>query len=94
MADQKDQVHPQYQGDRAIVNHLLSSEPSDYTLAELGRLRIRYQGFPGARDIQADLDKVLKTWNLTEAQLYEKTQAIHAKGGVYQNLGRNREDWS
>jgi hypothetical protein len=94
MSDKKDQDHPQYRPDRAIVNQLMASEPDDYNLAELGRLIIRYRGFPGARDIQRDLHKVLEKWQLTEEALYEKTRAIHAKGGIYQNLGRNREDWS
>jgi hypothetical protein len=94
MSEKKDQDHPQYQGDRATVNQLLAGEPSDYNLAELGRLIIRYRGFPGARDIQRDLEKVLTNWSLTEDELYEKTKVIHAKGGIYHNLGRSREDWS
>jgi hypothetical protein len=89
-----DQQHPQYKGDRAIVNRLLSEDVSDYGLAELGRLLIRYKNFPGARDIQADLNKLIKHWGLTEASLYERTRAIHARGQVYKDLGRNREDWS
>lgn len=94
MAEQKDQEHPQYRGDRAIINQLLAGEPTDVNLAELGRYIIRYKGFPGARDIQRDLEKVLKNWHLTEDELYEKTRAIHQRADIYQNLGRNREDWS
>jgi len=94
MVEQKDQEHPQYRSDRAIVNQLLAEEATDYNLVELARLIIRYQGFPGARDIQRDLDKALKHYGLTEEELYEKTRALHAQGGLYQNLGRNREDWS
>ncbi|MDA0672278.1 MAG: DUF3288 family protein [Cyanobacteria bacterium] len=94
MADTKDQQHPQYKGDRAIVNRLLGEAVSDHGLAELGRLLIRYKNFPGARDIQADLHKLLNHWGLTEAGLYERTRAIHAQGQVYRDLGRNREDWS
>ncbi|MEM9005807.1 MAG: DUF3288 family protein [Cyanobacteria bacterium P01_F01_bin.86] len=94
MTDQKDQEHPQYQSDRAIVSQLLAGEPTDYNLAELGRFIIRYKGFPGARDIQRDLAKVLKNWDLTEDELYEKTRVIHQRADTYQNLGRNREDWS
>lgn len=55
----KDQQHPQWESDRQVTNALLSAEPTDYNLAELARLRIRYRGFPGARDIQADLEKIL-----------------------------------
>ncbi len=56
----QDQQHPQYKRDRASVNTLLASEATDYNLSELARLIIRYRGFPGARDIQSDLKKVLK----------------------------------
>ncbi len=94
MADLKDQQHPQYAKDRATVNQIMAGEPGDHALAELGRLLIRYKAFPGARDIQTDLQKALNLWGLTEAELYAKTQVIHQTGTVYQNLGRNREDWS
>lgn len=95
-ASGKDQQHPLWQSDRAIVNTLLTEEPTDYNLAELARLRIRYRGFPGARDIQADLDKVMQQWSYTEADLYEKTRQIHAVGPVYKVRGRKgeAEDWS
>ncbi|MGF1460305.1 MAG: DUF3288 family protein [Leptolyngbyaceae cyanobacterium] len=94
MTDKTDQDHPQYLSDRAVVNELLKGEFTDYTLCELARLIIRYRGFPGARDIQRDLEKALKQSGLTEETLYEKTRALHAEGGIYHNLGRNREDWS
>ena len=95
-ASEKDQQHPLWQSDRAIVNTLLTEEPTDYNLAELARLRIRYRGFPGARDIQVDLDKEMQQWSCTEAALYEKTRQIHAAGPVYQVRGRKgeAEDWS
>jgi hypothetical protein len=92
--EKKDQQHPLWSSDRQIVNALLNGEPNDYNLAELARLRIRYDGFPGARDIQADLDKVLQQWNLTEKALYEKTRQIHATTQVYKGRGTQREDWS
>jgi Protein of unknown function (DUF3288) len=96
MADElksKDQQHPQYNDDRAVVNSLLNAEPSDYNLSELARLRIRYRGFPGARDIQSDLDRVLKNWNLTEEDLFAKTRQIHATSQVYRGHSK-RDDWS
>ena len=62
--EQKDQQHPLWKADREIVDRLLTEEATDLNLAELGRLRIRYNGFPGARDIQTDLDKALKRWKL------------------------------
>ncbi|MCS6814592.1 MAG: DUF3288 family protein [Cyanobacteria bacterium] len=94
-SEQRDQQHPQAAVDRQIVNALLAGEPTDYNLAELGRLRIRYRGFPGARDIQADLEKVLRQWGLTEEALYEKTRRIHAEQ-IYRDVRgrRNDEDWS
>ncbi|GAB4472619.1 MAG: DUF3288 family protein [Elainellaceae cyanobacterium] len=94
MAEKQDQQHPQWGSDRQIANTLLSSEPTDYNLSELARLRIRYNGFPGARDIQADLDKVLEQWGLTEDALFEKTRQIHHTSQVYQGRNNQREDWS
>ncbi|MBD2107323.1 MULTISPECIES: DUF3288 family protein [unclassified Nodosilinea] len=95
MADiTKDQQHPQYKTDRQVVNQLLAGEATDFNLVELARLMTRYEGFPGARDIQTDLKKALNRWQLTEAELFEKTRAIHQQGEVYKGLGRGREDWS
>lgn len=89
-----DQQHPQYQKDREVVTRLLGEAVSDYGLAELGRLLIRYEGFPGARDIQADLHQAMERWGHTRESLFEATRALHAQGNLYKNLGRNREDWS
>jgi hypothetical protein len=97
MAEQsnaKDQQHPLWATDRAIADTLLTAEPTDYNLAELARLRIRYHGFPGARDIQADLDKALKRWQLTEAELFDRTRQIHATTQVYRGRTARQEDWS
>jgi hypothetical protein len=93
-SEQTDQQHPLWQSDRQIVNSLLNGEPTDFNLAELARLRIRYRGFPGARDIQADLEKVLKQWKLTEETLWQKTREIHARGQVYRGRSAKQEDWS
>ncbi|MBW4537763.1 MAG: DUF3288 family protein [Myxacorys chilensis ATA2-1-KO14] len=92
--EQKDQQHPLWNSDRQIVDALLSGEPTDYNLAELARLKIRYNGFPGARDIQTDLDQVLKQWKLTEDALYERTRQIHETSQVYKGRGVKRDDWS
>ncbi|OCQ94275.1 hypothetical protein BCD64_05785 [Nostoc sp. MBR 210] len=98
MAEQhgsKDQQHPLYNRDRPFIDILLAQEATDYHLAELARLRIRYQGFPGARDIQKDLDKVLQQWGLTEAELFAKTRQIHDVGGIYKSRGKKEEqDWN
>lgn len=96
MASPKDQIHPQEKNDRAIVQSLLTGEASDYHLAEAARLLVRYQGFPGARELQADLGKAIAQWGISEADLFERTRAIHARGGIYQVASRRRseEDWS
>lgn len=95
-AENQDRQHPLHRRDRITVDQLLKSDPTDYNLAELARLRIRYNGFPGARDIQGDLDKVLLNWTLTEAELFAKTRQIHAHTPLYKgkaNRGED-EDWS
>lgn len=92
--EQKDQQHPLWKSDRQIVDALLAGNPTDYNLSELARLRIRYRGFPGARDIQADLDTVLENWELTEDELFAKTRQIHATQQIYKGLGSQRDDWS
>jgi uncharacterized membrane protein len=92
--DQKEQQHPLWGSDRQIVLKLLEEQPTDYNLAELARLRIRYQGFPGARDIQANLDQLLEKWQLTEEALFAKTRDIHQQGQVYKGRGAKRDDWS
>lgn len=91
----KEQQHPLYTKDTAIVNSLLNGEASDFNLAELARLRIRYNGFPGARDIQANLDAVMQQWGLSEEELFRRTQAIHDAGGIYESRGKKEEqDWN
>ena len=91
----KDQQHPLYNRDRPFIDILLAQSATDHNLAELARLRIRYQGFPGARDIQKDLDKVLQQWGLTESELFAKTRQIHNVGGIYKSHGKKDEqDWN
>ncbi|MGB3510822.1 MAG: DUF3288 family protein [Microcoleaceae cyanobacterium] len=89
----EDQRHPQYNKDRVIVDNLLTEKQTHYNLAELARLKIRYRGFPGARDIQADLERVIQNWELTEEKLYEKTREIHSKGQAYKRKNDEQEDW-
>lgn len=95
-SENKDQQHPLYNRDRPLIDNLLAADPTEFNLAELARLRIRYQGFPGARDIQQDLDKVMQQWGLTEAELYEKTRQIHAATRIYKSRGKkgSEEDWN
>jgi len=93
-SNNQDQQHPLWPSDRQIVNTLLNAQPDEYHMAELARLRIRYQGFPGARDIQTDLDTILQQWQLTEEKLFEKTREIHQKGNLYKGKTARQEDWS
>ena len=92
------QRHPQEKVDRAIVDLLLESDPHEsMALAELARLRIRYKGFPGATDIQENLDRLLLEWHLTEEQLFAKTRALHSSEQIYQVKAKKyqeQEDWN
>ena len=95
--EELDQKHPQGKKDRLTVDSLLKVqlEPSDRELVELARLIIRYRDFPGARDLQKDLQIVLNTWQLTEAELYAKTRVIHASGMVYRRTATGeQQDWT
>jgi hypothetical protein len=92
-----DQNHPREKQDRLVIEELLNGEVNDRNLAELARLLIRYRNFPGAKNIQRDLQFLLQTWQLTEDKLYEKTRKIHAQGKVYLQKINNiedSEDWS
>jgi len=91
---QNDQKHPQANSDREVVDRLLKNGISDLNLVELGRLLIRYRNFPGARNIQTDLNQLLQEWNLTEEQLYQRTRKIHAESNIYRSKQEDRDDWS
>jgi hypothetical protein len=91
---QKDQQHPQALRDRQTCEQLLKEGMNDYNLAELARLRVRYTGFPGARDIQARLEQILADWKLSEAELFAKTRQIHEQAQVYRVSSNKREDWN
>ena len=89
----QEQKHPQYNTDRKIVLSLLEQEATDYNLVELARLKIRYRGFPGAKDIQSDLERILQTWGYTDETLFEKTRPIPATGQIYRSKKNDQEDW-
>jgi hypothetical protein len=89
------QQHPQWAIDRASVDQILQQpEVTDYGLVELARLRIRYQGFPGAEDIKKDLDKMLEKWKISETELFDRTRQIHASQQIYRNQNSDQEDWT
>jgi hypothetical protein len=91
----QEQKHPQEKQDREVVNRLLQGQPTDYNLVELARLRIRYHNFPGAREIQRDLNQLLQKWQLTEDQLFSQTKEIHSQGQIYRrNQNDEPQDWS
>jgi|AFSR01.1.fsa_nt_gi hypothetical protein len=85
--------HPLYHLDRQVVDQLLLSEPNDHALAEWARLQIRYQHFPGARDIQRDLAATLARWGLSQEEVFQKTRVIHRQGKVYRGRAVEQEDW-
>jgi hypothetical protein len=94
-AENKDQQHPQEKHDKELVERLLREQPGDRHYAELARLRIRYRGFPGAREIQRNLDAVLQRWQMTEEQLFELTRKLHATGKVYKpGSSQGQDDWT
>jgi hypothetical protein len=89
-----EQQHPQYFKDRRIVNELAKAEPTNLNLCELARLKMRYQGFPGARDIQKDMEDIMQKWGFPEEEsLFTKTRQIHADGLVYQRNSNDQDDW-
>jgi hypothetical protein len=76
-----DQSHPLYGSDRDTVDRLLAAQaPTDADLIDAARLLLRYQGFPGARDLQDDLAKALRLWGLDQAGLQQRTRALWAAG--------------
>jgi Protein of unknown function (DUF3288) len=91
----KDYLHPQYKKDRDTLNRVLAGAADTLNMAELARLRIRYDGFQGARDIQRDLDKALENWGLSEAELFEKTRKLHQSETIFTPTWiKKGEDWS
>jgi Protein of unknown function (DUF3288) len=91
----KDYLHPQYKKDRDTLNRVLAGAADTLNMAELARLRIRYDGFQGARDIQRDLDKALENWGLSEAELFDKTRKLHQSETIFTPTWiKKGEDWS
>ncbi len=90
-----EQKHPQEAKDRIIVDRLLQSPPEASHLLELARLRIRYKNFPGARNLQRDLDLILQQWQFSEETLFEQTRALYADGQAHlKKNSEEQQDWS
>ena len=94
--DTKDQIHPREKKDREVIDRLLQGEPNEYNLLELARMTIRYRDFPGAREIQKDLQTILNKWQFTEEQLYQKTREIYAVNNPYSDRFKSnqKQDWT
>jgi hypothetical protein len=93
----RDQKHPLAHIDREIIKKVFVEGKTDYNLAEVARLKIRYQNFPGVKDIQHDLESILQQWEMTEDELYMETRRLHNTKGVYgkkKQQGNEQEDWS
>ncbi|PHV61038.1 DUF3288 family protein [Cyanobacterium aponinum] len=92
-----DQKHPLGHIDREIVKQIFVEGKNDYNLAEVARLKIRYQNFPGARDIQFDLNSILQQWEMTEDELFTESRKLHQNRSIYRKKVKgdeDREDWS
>ncbi|HIK38474.1 MAG: DUF3288 family protein [Geminocystis sp.] len=91
-----EQKHPLAPEDRKIIDMIKAEGKTDYNIAEVARLKIRYQGFPGARDIQRDLDFILQQWGMTEEELFATARKLHQPQSIYCNkinAEQDREDW-
>ena len=75
------QNHPLYSTDRENLDRLIGIDsPSTIDFVELARLLIRYQDFIGAEDLNSDIEKLLKKWNLNRDKLEEITKKIWSEG--------------
>ncbi|MEY4351911.1 MAG: hypothetical protein RLZZ609_152 [Cyanobacteriota bacterium] len=75
------QSHPLYSQDRQTVDRLLAAEtPSDGDLVDAARLLSRYEGFPGAFDLQSDLERAIRLWGLNRESLQARTRALWQGG--------------
>ena len=75
------QNHPLYSIDRENLDRLCAIDnPSSNNLVELARLRIRYQDFPGAEDLNSDMEKLLKKWNIDGDNLEATTRKLWSEG--------------
>ena len=92
----RDQKHPLAHIDREIIKQAFVEGKTDYNVVEVARLKIRYHNFPGARDIQHDLDSILQQWEMTEDDLYVESRQIHQTKNIYtqKKSGDEQEDWS
>jgi len=75
------QNHPLYSTDRENLDRLSAIDsPTANNFVELARLIIRYQDFRGAEDLQFDMQKLLKKWNVNRDKLEEITRKLWSDG--------------
>lgn len=75
------QSHPLYSQDRATVDRLLAAKaPADADLVDAARLLSRYDGFPGAFDLQNDLERAIRLWGFDRDTLQAKTRVLWQGG--------------
>ena len=75
------QNHPLYLTDREKLDCLCSIDtPTSNDFVDLARLIIRYQDFRGAEDLNSDMEKLLKKWNINRDKLEEITRKIWSEG--------------
>lgn len=88
--------HPQAHLDGEIISQILGEEATPENLATVARLIIRYENFPGAREIKQSLNQILEQWGLDQESLFATTRQLYAEG----KLGNERlatqevQDWS
>tara|TARA_B100000700_G_C14518013_1_gene611753 strand:- start:87 stop:389 length:303 start_codon:yes stop_codon:yes gene_type:complete len=76
-----EQQHPLYSIDRDLLDGLLAKvNPSDQDFVDLARLFVRYEEFPGAFDIQEDMNKILKSWGISRENLNKRSREIWESG--------------
>ncbi len=72
-----EQIHPLHATDKKIIDSLITKHnPEDFDLINLARLIKRYDNFPGEIEIKADIQKILKFWNITQDILFSMTRKL------------------
>ena len=72
-----EQTHPLNASDKKIIDSLITKKtPEDYDLINLARLINRYDDFPGEIEMKKDIKKILNFWNITQDNLFLKTQKL------------------
>ena len=75
-----EQTHPLHETDKIIIDSLITKEkPEDIDFINLARLINRYANFPGENEIKSDIEKILKSWKITQNELFSITRNIWSK---------------